>query len=248
MSKMFKSIDKTWNPVTGCLHGCSYCWARKLIEGRLALTPKYKEVGFAPHIHAEELVKPPKFLPGQRVFVSPMGDLFGEWVPLTWSNRVFDVVERYPATEFLFLTKNPKRYLDLCCVPKNAILGCTIETNRTVEILRGQVWPPCSTTERLEIMADERLSKYRRFISIEPVMDFDEGRFVRRLIDIRPELIEIGADNYGCNLPEPTWHKVFDLVTRLHDAGIDVNQKQSLLRLPPHVSVPDLEDLEEVQP
>ncbi len=24
--------DSTWNPVTGCLHGCEYCYARKMIQ------------------------------------------------------------------------------------------------------------------------------------------------------------------------------------------------------------------------
>lgn len=24
--------DSTWNPVTGCLHGCAYCYARKIAE------------------------------------------------------------------------------------------------------------------------------------------------------------------------------------------------------------------------
>ena len=26
----------TWNPITGCLNGCEYCYARKLANGRLA--------------------------------------------------------------------------------------------------------------------------------------------------------------------------------------------------------------------
>ena len=24
--------DSTWNPVTGCLHGCEYCYARRIAE------------------------------------------------------------------------------------------------------------------------------------------------------------------------------------------------------------------------
>ena len=24
--------DATWNPVTGCLHGCEYCYARRIAE------------------------------------------------------------------------------------------------------------------------------------------------------------------------------------------------------------------------
>jgi hypothetical protein len=43
----------SWNPVTGCLHGCRYCYAREL-----ALRPKYKDfypVGFTPLFHHERL-------------------------------------------------------------------------------------------------------------------------------------------------------------------------------------------------
>ena len=45
----------TWNPITGCLNGCPYCYARKLANGRLKQRylanhnfPNYLQVGF-PH-------------------------------------------------------------------------------------------------------------------------------------------------------------------------------------------------------
>lgn len=75
--RMFDVISKTWNPVIGCLHSCSYCWARKLVETRLKNSEKYKD-GFMPKLVDKELRK--KFH-DQFVFVSDMGDLFGEWVP-----------------------------------------------------------------------------------------------------------------------------------------------------------------------
>jgi hypothetical protein len=46
----------SWNPVTGCLHGCRYCYAREL-----ALRPKYQDfypVGFTPLFHHERLSAP----------------------------------------------------------------------------------------------------------------------------------------------------------------------------------------------
>jgi len=47
LPKMFDAIDKTWNPVIGCLHNCCYCWAKRLVETRLKNTVKYRD-GFKP--------------------------------------------------------------------------------------------------------------------------------------------------------------------------------------------------------
>ena len=48
-----------------------------------------------------------------RIFVSSMGDLFGEWVPDIWIEDVFAACKRAPQHTYLFLTKNPQRYLDM---------------------------------------------------------------------------------------------------------------------------------------
>lgn len=42
-----------------------------------------------------------------------MADLFGSWVPDEWIEEVFAACERAPQHTYLFLTKNPKRYLTL---------------------------------------------------------------------------------------------------------------------------------------
>lgn len=42
-----------------------------------------------------------------------MADLFGEWVPDEWIEQVFEACEAAPQHRYLFLTKNPKRYVDL---------------------------------------------------------------------------------------------------------------------------------------
>jgi hypothetical protein len=78
----------TWNPVTGCLHGCPYCYAREM-----AVKPSYKAtypVGFTPLFHHERLDAPAHTkVPDEakndprlkRVFVCSMADLYGRWVP-----------------------------------------------------------------------------------------------------------------------------------------------------------------------
>ena len=47
--------DYTWNPVTGCKHGCEYCYARKLAETRLA---HIYENGFEPTLWEDRLNQP----------------------------------------------------------------------------------------------------------------------------------------------------------------------------------------------
>ena len=70
MGKMFKTITQTWNPFTGCEWRCSYCWARRLAEGKLK---KQYQHGFVPEFHPNRVER--HFKPGEFVFVSSMGDI-----------------------------------------------------------------------------------------------------------------------------------------------------------------------------
>ncbi|MCL2216933.1 MAG: phage Gp37/Gp68 family protein [Defluviitaleaceae bacterium] len=144
--------DRTWNPVTGCLHGCEYCYARGItnrFEGfdcetnvhhletmdcvRLDTNPGLHELykplhktckdgkrrvapfpyGFQPTFHRYRLDEPAKIKTPQTIFVGSTCDIFREWTPDEWIQEVFKACEAAPWHRYLFLTKNPKRYLDL---------------------------------------------------------------------------------------------------------------------------------------
>lgn len=124
--------DMTWNPVTGCLHGCPYCYARKIAErfgDRYAgddLHVIYKETmggpypyGFAPTLHYMRLAEPARKTSGRTIFVCSMADLFGDWVPDAWIKDVFKACEAAPQHRYLFLTKNGGRYEQVGLLPNN---------------------------------------------------------------------------------------------------------------------------------
>jgi len=204
---MFVEVKRTWNPVVGCLHECSYCWARIIARrlARMGIKP-YADTGFQPSLTHERLKA--RFREGEFVFVCDMGDLFGEWVPSMWIQSVLDTIRRWPKTTFLLLTKNPGRYLKFE-LPENAIAGATIESNRDYQLSKA---PPQST----RIKAMSRL-KHRKMISIEPILDFDLDEFSEAIRRIMPEFVYIGYDNYNCGLPEPEPEKTMRLVERLQE-------------------------------
>ena len=121
--------DMTWNAVTGCLHGCDYCYARRIAERFGSVRPediqeyrnqKVHEVEnkkhcpypfiFEPTFHKYRLDEPKRKRKHQKIFVSSMGDLFGEWVPLDWIKMVLKACVAAPQHTYMFLTKNPKKY------------------------------------------------------------------------------------------------------------------------------------------
>ena len=123
--------DSTWNPVTGCLHDCEYCYARK-IATRFGGTQKYASIfeenepvidssgkilpyphSFSPTFLRYRFDEPQKQTKPRTIFVCSMADLFGEWVPDDWIEAVFEACKKAPQHRYLFLTKNPKRYAEL---------------------------------------------------------------------------------------------------------------------------------------
>jgi protein gp37 len=133
-------VDYTWNPVTGCKHGCSYCYARRIAE-RFKGTKAWPN-GFEPTFHPERLQEPGKVKTHSRIFVGSMADCVGAWVPREWIDETLQMTRVYPWHTYLFLTKNPSRYKDFD-FPPNCWIGTSIETQeaankRVPELLRAE--------------------------------------------------------------------------------------------------------------
>lgn len=220
MSKMFKTITRTWPIFTGCLHGCSYCNVNALATGRLKNHPRYKDWP-KPHFNPEVLGQ--KFKPGEFIFVAYMGDI-AFCSPVDFQTILARIAE-FPETDFLLMSKNPKWFGGWRqSYTPNVVLGTTLETNRDYRFSTAPT--PAMRTFHLE-----RTRHPRKMVSIEPVMDFELEALVGMVERIRPEIIEVGADNYHHHLPEPPAWKLQHLFRFLFDMCPRVIQKEGLERL-----------------
>ncbi len=143
--------DYTWNPVTGCRHGCPYCYAERI--------SKRFTGNFEPTFHASRLDELAKLKKPSKIFVVSMGDLFGDWAPSEWIEKVFTACEKSPQHTYIFLTKNPARYTREDSIfhagnsKRNWWYGTTITTQ-------------CDYNEKAG-----KLPLYRNgFLSIEPIV------------------------------------------------------------------------------
>ena len=223
--------DMTWNPVTGCLHGCEYCYAKKVahrFDGKVFDTsplpgglhvledrppwPPYP-YGFAPTFHRYRLGDPASKTKGKTIFVCSMADLFGSWVPTKWIVDVLDACLAAPQHRYLFLTKNPKRYLEL-----NEVALLPHQDN---------FWyGSTATNPETDLMAWS--DSFHTFVSIEPML----GPFGVPSPSFNHNIgwYIIGAETgnrKGKVVPKKEW--VQEVVDYCREAGKPVFMKDSLL-------------------
>ena len=91
--------EMTWNPTTGCNKisaGCKYCYAEVMSKRLKAMgMEKYKD-GFKLRIHEDALSVPYTWKNQKVVFVNSMSDLFHKKVPLSFIQKVFQVMNDTP--------------------------------------------------------------------------------------------------------------------------------------------------------
>lgn len=191
--------DSTWNPVTGCLHGCEYCYARnqthrfggwmdsdgdtyhdtilkddspvRVLDEPLQILRGEKNC----HYRWQNAPYPYDFIPtfhryrlndymgkkGRNIFVCSMADLFGKWVPNEWIQEVFEACGKAPQHNYIFLTKNPGRYVEL--------------QDKKILLKRDNMWYGVSVTEGRSLVkfANCYSSMYfgtNLFLSVEPIL------------------------------------------------------------------------------
>src|SRR4051794_14900348 len=108
--------EMTWNPTTGCTKisaGCKYCYAEVMTKRLQAMgIEKYKD-GFAIRIHEDALQIPYTWKGSKIVFVNSMSDLFHPQIPLSFIQRVFQVMNDTPQHTYQVLTKRADRLFEL---------------------------------------------------------------------------------------------------------------------------------------
>jgi len=215
---MYKWVDYTHCHLGGeCPHGCVYCYVKSFPFGR---PEKYS--GPLRLIEKEFSVN---YGNGKTIFVENCNDLFAGMVPDEFIGRIIEHCNQWPDNKYVFQTKNPIRYiLKQSQFPERSILGCTIETNRNIPRISNA--PPTI----LRALAMQYI-KLRKFVTIEPVLDFDVDILASWIDKIRPEFLNLGADSKNHNLPEPTLEKIMVFAEKLKEYGIELREKHNLQRL-----------------
>jgi len=165
---------------------------------------------YEPHFHEERITnKYMKSLPNtsgdQFIWVGSSGDI--SFIEKENMEKILEKIKEYPQT-FFFQTKNPEFYHRFN-FPRNAILGITLESDiyyRDLSIAPSPI---------NRYISFRNIGFPRKFITIEPILEFNFDIFLDWIKEINPERIYIGYDSKNNNLPEPSLEKTKKLIREL---------------------------------
>lgn len=209
---MYDFATHTWNTVKGkCPHDCSYCYMKRW--------GNQKDVRFDESELKTDLDQ------NNFIFVGSSCDLFAADLPYEWIIKTMEHCSKFDNT-YLFQSKNPK-YFDATAIHgvEKFVLCTTLETNRTYPKIMNDCPDPVDRAIELG-----RIPIEGKYITIEPIMDFDMLAFLSMIRFCNPQQVNIGADSGNNNLPEPPSGKIKELISEIEEFTI-VNQKKNLKRL-----------------
>ncbi len=248
------AFDTLWNPVTGCMRNCEYCYARDVAkqffyEGEtLDAPPELQRTwirdssgsgagnhvlrypvdtvdgkpvpypfGFAPTFH-RYLLNDCTAREGRNILVCSMADLFGDWVPDSWIDEVMQACEKAPQHNYLFLTKNVKRY-------------CKNEGGYGVPVAEN-MWYGTTITKWDDVGRFDYLPAFcNTFVSIEPLLeDIKPGKC--NIMFRQVNWFIIGAETGRRKdkvVPKRKW--IEDIVNECRKNGKPVFMKSSLAEI-----------------
>ena len=227
-----ETADFTWNLYTGCLNGCSFCYARKLASGWLRdlylkneNTSPLGPVGadrtdpFFPRFwgnrESDPFNVPQTFRSSNlhlrqgtaMIFAIDMGDIFGPSIPADWIWDLMCIIEKCPQV-FQILTKFPgtlSYWAGAHGFPENVWAGLTV-------CHQSMVAPAVDCLSSIDVAV--------KYICVEPLQE----EIVMDLAGI--DWMIIGAQTNPLVLPQRTW--VETLLKEAKKSGTKVFLKKSL--------------------
>ena len=233
------SAGYTFNPITGCLNNCPYCYARKLANGRLksryirnfeiALPHENPKLAFndpfyprfwperLSDLHDKGFLAVDGSLVGKAkgIFVCDMSDLFGIGVPEEWTRKVLELVGRYSWHRFYLLTKQPQNLIKFSPFPDNCWVGVSVTVMAQLEKAMDYLY-----------MVDAGI----KFISFEPLLtQISCWNFSSQLYKTGLSWVIIGSQTKSYKPPKIEWVK--EIVEACDKARIPVFLKDNLFPL-----------------
>jgi hypothetical protein len=165
---------------------------------------------------------------GNFIFVGSSCDMFAENIPSDWIISTLEHCQDFK-NSYLFQTKNPAGiipFIDNLPIYSNHCV--TLETNRYYPEIMGNSPSPRQRVVDLIELNESTINNC--YLTIEPLMDFDLAEFIDMIELCEPRQVNIGADSWRNNLPEPSKEKVLELISEL-EKFTTIHNKSNLKRL-----------------
>jgi hypothetical protein len=176
----------------------------------------------SPHEHSERLNR---LYPDKTIFACEDGDI--SFAKPEFMAKVFEVMcNDRKKRNWLMQSKNPgcfKQYLSQ--LPENTYLITTFETNR--DTIKQISKAPLASKRLCDFKA---LQWDNKFVTVEPIMDFDLEEFADMILSVKPKCVFICYNSKPdkVKLPEPSKEKTMELILRVESKGVKVLTKNML--------------------